>query len=118
MIDFLGVVPYDLQEEPSKLASGIVHCSGAHDHKNGSSHVRVPVLAIAKRERWISGTFADNEHLFEISLKPAFPSMNASSGYVTLGVRIVPWQLAWTGRNMWPQDNRNNVQRRLAQTLP
>ncbi len=48
------------------------------------------VLAIAKRERWIIGTFADDEHLFEISLKPAFPSMNASSGYVTLGVRIVP----------------------------
>jgi len=39
---FPGRVPYDLQEEPSKLASGIVHCSEAHDHKNGSSHVRVP----------------------------------------------------------------------------
>jgi len=57
--------------------------------------------AIANREAWTFCTFADDEHLVEISLKPAFSSVNASSAYVTLDVGVAPWQLAWTKRNMW-----------------
>ncbi len=101
MSKLLGVVPYDLQWELFKPAGGIIVALELMTIRMAAVMSECHVLGIAKRERWIIGTFADDEHLFEISLKPAFPSMNASSGYVTLGVRIIPWQLSWTERYMW-----------------
>lgn len=54
------------------------------------------VPAIAKSEMWIYGTCISDR-----GLKPALPSANTSSAYVTLKVDIIPWQLAWIKWNLW-----------------
>ncbi len=63
-----GVVPYGLRQELPKVAGGMFLYYGDHGCDNGSSHVRGRCTYNYEQRGVNFGTFADDEHLFEIGL--------------------------------------------------